>query len=153
MRFGTIGLGEALGAVLAHSEVAQSAKDGPYKIAKGTELTEDHLTDLAAAGIAQVTVAQLSPSDVPEDSAAAALAAVLPGRAAGLELGSCFPGTCIARSKCLSRDSPNLSCFSLNAALRCESGDFGAGSLSRTWTSRWPCVFCASRCETTPFAA
>ena len=70
MRFGPVPVAQALGAILAHRETA-----GEVVLAKGHVLTAPDLTALAAAGLTQVTVAQLDPSDVGEDTAAGALAA------------------------------------------------------------------------------
>lgn len=75
MIFGKVPLDQAAGAVLAHSMQAAGAR--PYRIAKGTVLEARHLADLAAAGVAQVSVARLEPGDLPEDAAARALAAAL----------------------------------------------------------------------------
>ena len=74
MRFGPVSLPEALGAVLAHSELA-----GGRRIAKGTVLGEADIAALRAAGLATVVVARLDPGDIGEDAAAARLAdALLP---------------------------------------------------------------------------
>ena len=72
MRFGPVPLTQALGAILAHSELLD---DG--RLRKGTVLGPAELARLAAAGLAEVTVAHLDPDDVPEDAAAARLAAAL----------------------------------------------------------------------------
>ena len=72
MRFGPVPLTQALGAILAHSELLD---DG--RLRKGTVLGPAALARLAAAGLAEVTVAHLDPDDVPEDAAAARLAAAL----------------------------------------------------------------------------
>lgn len=89
MRFGPVPLAEALGAILAHSEVLPQGR-----LRKGQVLTPDHLAQLAAAGRDRVTVARPGPGDVPEDAAAARLAAALvpdPGRA-GLAVSAAFTG-------------------------------------------------------------
>ncbi|MGB3315419.1 MAG: molybdopterin-binding protein [Albidovulum sp.] len=72
MRFGPVPTTEALGAILAHSQMA-----GGRKIAKGTVLDATAVAVLRDAGIAKITVARLEPGDVVEDAAAAALAAAL----------------------------------------------------------------------------
>ncbi|KPA22988.1 hypothetical protein shim_12810 [Shimia sp. SK013] len=71
MRFGSVPVAEAEGAVLAHSLVADR------RIPKGTVLGPDHITRLAAAGFSEVTVARLEAGDVDEDTAATQLAAAV----------------------------------------------------------------------------
>ncbi|MFY0616825.1 molybdopterin-binding protein [Shimia sp.] len=74
MKFGTVPLSGAEGAVLAHSLVADR------RIPKGTVLTRAHLEVLSAAGFDTVTVASLEDGDIDENRAAARLAdAVLKG--------------------------------------------------------------------------
>ena len=70
MKFGPLATVDATGAILAHSLRLAS---GVLK--KGTRLTPEHLADLTAAGIAEVTVARLEPGDVGEDAAAARIGA------------------------------------------------------------------------------
>jgi molybdenum cofactor cytidylyltransferase len=78
MKFGPVPLGDAEGGVLAHSMQAQAPDAGKrYRIAKGTCLTAQHLTDLAAAGHIDVVIARLEEGDVEENAAAAALAAAI----------------------------------------------------------------------------
>ena len=72
MRFGPVPLSEASGAILAHSELL-----GDGRLRKGTVLGPSEIARLAAAGLAEVTVAHPDPDDVPEDTAAARLAAAL----------------------------------------------------------------------------
>ena len=72
MRFGPVPLSLASGAILAHSELL-----GTGRLRKGTVLGPPEIARLAAAGLTQVTVAHLDPDDVPEDAAAARLAAAL----------------------------------------------------------------------------
>ena len=72
MRFGPVPLDQARGAVLAHS------LDTPAgRLRKGTVLGQPEIAALAAAGLAEVTVARLDPGDVPEDDAALTLAQAL----------------------------------------------------------------------------
>ncbi len=85
MRFGSVPLAAASGSILAHS---QRTPDG--KIAKGRVLGADDLAALAAAGIAEVVVAQVDPGDVAENDAAARLGAAL--TAPGLALSPAFTG-------------------------------------------------------------
>lgn len=78
MKFSAVPLAEAEGAILAHS-----LKAAARRVAKGTVLTPDDLTDLAAAGHSDLTVARLEPGDLHEDAAARALArAIVPDEAA-----------------------------------------------------------------------
>lgn len=72
MRFGPVPLSQAAGAILAHSELL-----GTGRLRKGTVLGPAEVERLAAAGLAEVTVAHLDPGDVPEDAAAARLAVAL----------------------------------------------------------------------------
>ncbi|MGQ0565244.1 MAG: molybdopterin-binding protein [Gemmobacter sp.] len=72
MRFGPVPLSQAQGAILAHSELL-----GDGRLRKGTVLGPPEIARLAAGGLAEVTVARLDPDDVPEDAAAARLAAAL----------------------------------------------------------------------------
>ena len=83
MRFGPVPLAEAEGAILAHSVTVAGRKLG-----KGLVLAAGDLAQLAAAGVAEVTVARLDPGDVDENAAAARLAAALVPDpcAAGLDL-------------------------------------------------------------------
>ncbi|MDA5557912.1 molybdopterin-binding protein [Shimia sp. MMG029] len=79
MKFGSVSLSEAEGAILAHSLVLSEADAGtrPVRIPKGTCLAKEHLQDLARSGIEAVTVARLERGDIGEDDAAKKLAAVL----------------------------------------------------------------------------
>lgn len=76
MRFGTMPVGEAEGAVLAHAVRAPAAG---VAFKKGRVLGRDDLDRLRAAGVEAVTAARLGAGDVPEDEAAARLAAVVAG--------------------------------------------------------------------------
>ena len=72
MRFGPVAVGEAEGAVLAHStEVAGG------RLRKGTVLGPHEVAALRDAGHRNVTVARLDPGDVGEDEAARTLAAAI----------------------------------------------------------------------------
>lgn len=80
MKFGSVKLAEAEGAILAHSMQAGQppyAKGLCYRIAKGTFLNAQHLADLAAEGHDEITVAQLETGDLHEDAAALTLAQAL----------------------------------------------------------------------------
>ena len=72
MKFGSVEVGEAAGAVLAHS-----VRLGAARLRKGLILTDNHVDALRAGGITHVTTARLDPCDIPEDTAAARLAGVL----------------------------------------------------------------------------
>lgn len=72
MRFGPVPLGAAQGAILAHSVPVAG---GVAK--KGTVIDGALLTRLRDTGLTEVTVARLEDGDVPEDAAAARLAAAL----------------------------------------------------------------------------
>jgi molybdenum cofactor cytidylyltransferase len=72
MRFGPVPLDQAEGAILAHS---LPLPDG--RLRKGAVLTAAHIARLSSAGLTEVTVARLDSDDVPEDAAAARLAAAL----------------------------------------------------------------------------
>jgi molybdenum cofactor cytidylyltransferase len=72
MRFGPVPLSEAEGGILAHSIAVDGAR-----LKKGRVLRAADLAALAAAGIAEVTVARLDPADMGEDAAASTLAAAL----------------------------------------------------------------------------
>jgi molybdenum cofactor cytidylyltransferase len=89
MRFGPVPLGEALGAILAHSVALPGGR-----LRKGAVLTDADLAALADAGLSRVTVARPDPGDVAEDAAAARLAAALvpDPPAAGLSAGPAFTG-------------------------------------------------------------
>lgn len=87
MRFGPTPIREAEGAILAHS-----LSVGGGRLRKGTRLSADDIARMAADGIADVTVAQLEPGDVPEDEAAALLAEAL--ASPGLRVGHAATGRC-----------------------------------------------------------
>jgi molybdenum cofactor cytidylyltransferase len=72
MEFGPVPLAQAIGAILAHSLML-----GGQRLRKGQVLTATDLASIAEAGLAEVTVARPGPDDVPEDAAAARLAAAL----------------------------------------------------------------------------
>ena len=74
MIFGQFALAEALGVMLAHT-----LKAGVRTLRKGHVLDGADLTMLREAGVAEVTGARLAPDDVPENEAAAEIAALLGG--------------------------------------------------------------------------
>jgi molybdenum cofactor cytidylyltransferase len=89
MKFGLVPVRMAEGAILAHSMQARRPGSGSgtdaqnsYRIAKGTWLTSAQLTDLAAEGHQEITVARLEAGDLHEDAAALQLArAIVPDEA------------------------------------------------------------------------
>ncbi len=80
MKFGPVPVGEAAGAILAHSVRHEGGA-----IRKGTILEAGNLKDMAAAGIKTVTVARLDPDDVHEDEAAEQLAHAVAGEGVHVE--------------------------------------------------------------------
>jgi molybdenum cofactor cytidylyltransferase len=76
MKFGEVAVGDAVGAILAHS-----LKLGATALKKGRILTSADLELIRAAGLPSITVARLEPGDVGEDAAAerVAIAAIGPG--------------------------------------------------------------------------
>ncbi|SDW47744.1 molybdenum cofactor cytidylyltransferase [Ruegeria halocynthiae] len=72
MKFGSVPLSDACGAILAHS-----VKAGDFKLRKGIALTSENIAHLQQAGLSEVTVARLEPGDCHEDEAAALLATAL----------------------------------------------------------------------------
>jgi molybdenum cofactor cytidylyltransferase len=85
LKFGTLAVGEALGAVLAHS-----VKLPGGTMRKGAVLGPEQIQRLVAAGVTSIAAAQLEASDVPEDVAAARIAAALAG--AEVEIGTATTG-------------------------------------------------------------
>ncbi|MGC8469099.1 MAG: NTP transferase domain-containing protein [Acetobacteraceae bacterium] len=72
MIFGLLPLGEAEGAILAHSH-----RIAGRMLRKGARLDREAIAGLAAAGLAEVTAARLEPGDIGEDLAAELLAEAL----------------------------------------------------------------------------
>ena len=72
MEFGPVAVDQAEGAILAHSVMLNG-----QRLRKGLVLGPADIANLRAAGIAQVIAARPGPQDVPEDAAAARLAAAL----------------------------------------------------------------------------
>ena len=85
MKFGAMPLGDAEGALLAHSIRVERAV-----FRKGRLLSAADLAVLAQAGVEEVTAARFEPGDMDEDSAAAAIAAAVAGE--GLEVAAPFTG-------------------------------------------------------------
>lgn len=75
MKFGPVATKDAGKTVLAHSLRVRSRSTGKsYRIAKGTPLNKDHISDLLAAGRDTVVVARFEVGDVEENNAATRLA-------------------------------------------------------------------------------
>src|SRR5258706_6205107 len=102
MRFGTLPLAEAEGAILVHSLRASGRL---FK--KGRLLGKAELDALAAAGIAEVTAARLEPGDVPEDIAATRVATAL--ASGGIRLSAAFTGRTKLYALCAGLAVPNPS--------------------------------------------
>ncbi|WP_422027927.1 molybdopterin-binding protein [Roseovarius sp.] len=87
MKFGTVPVAEAAGAMLAHS-----LKLPGGRLKKGHVLGAADLGKLAEAGIAEVTVARPDPGDLSENDAAEMLAGAIHDGAEGLHLSAPFTG-------------------------------------------------------------
>jgi molybdenum cofactor cytidylyltransferase len=87
MKFGDIPIGEATGAILAHSIRLERTV---FK--KGRVLSAEDVAALTAAGHTSIVGAQLGPGDVPEDAAAARIAAAVCG--SNLTRSAAFTGRC-----------------------------------------------------------
>lgn len=85
MKFGTVETSEAGGAILAHT-----VRVGGQTVRKGSRLTEETIAALAGSGVTSLMVARLESGDVPEDEAAARIAAVVAG--SGTVLGKSSTG-------------------------------------------------------------
>lgn len=78
MKFGIIPVKDALGHINAHSVAVSGGK-----ISKGAVVSKADIDQMQAAGVTQITVAQLAPDDLHEDAAAKVLAdALVPDPAA-----------------------------------------------------------------------
>lgn len=87
MQFGSIPLAEAEGAILAHGIKLEGRA-----LKKGRVLSAEDVAALAKAGHASVVAARLEPDDVPEDAAAARIAAAITGD--NLTRSAAFTGRC-----------------------------------------------------------
>lgn len=94
MKFGTIPIAEALGAILAHSLRADART-----IKKGRVLVSADLSALSAVGHKTIMAARLEPSDVGENDAARALAAASAGEHVEASRASNGRSNLIARSR------------------------------------------------------
>lgn len=80
MKFGSVAVSEAEGAILAHS-----IRHPGGTIKKGVVLSREQVDALDSAGIGEVLVARLEPDDVHEDEAAERLAQAIAGTAVRVE--------------------------------------------------------------------
>lgn len=87
MKFGTLSLDDALGAILAHSLQTRAGI-----IKKGRPLNAIDIEKLRAAGFLEVMAARLGDDDVGEDDAAAVVARAIAG--AGIRVAEPFTGRC-----------------------------------------------------------
>jgi molybdenum cofactor cytidylyltransferase len=85
MKFGAVAPADAKGAIVVHS-----IRTGTLVLRKGTVVGDAEIAALAAAGIAEITVARLEPDDVSEDVAAAEIAAAVAG--GGVHVDRAFTG-------------------------------------------------------------
>ncbi len=87
MKFGTIPLDHAEGAILAHS-----TKLPGRVFKKGHVLVRDDIALFTAAGHTDIICALLDPGDIPEDTAAARISEALAGK--NVNVGAAFTGRC-----------------------------------------------------------
>jgi molybdenum cofactor cytidylyltransferase len=80
MTFGTIAVGDAVGAVLAHT-----LRAGDRVLKKGRVLSDGDVAALAAGGHTTIVCARLSPGDLAEDAAATRIALALAGAGTRIE--------------------------------------------------------------------
>ena len=85
MKFGAVPIVDAEGCVAVHS-----IRKGGLVLKKGTRIGKAEIAALAAAGIADVVAARVEPGDVPEDAAAAEIAAAVAGD--GVRVDRAFTG-------------------------------------------------------------
>lgn len=87
MKFGPVALSDALGATAVHS-----IRQGDLVLKKGTLIGPAEVAALAAVGVKEIVVARIESGDVPEDQAAAEIAAAAAG--AGARTDRAFTGRC-----------------------------------------------------------
>lgn len=80
MKFGAAPLAEAIGGIVAHT----IRKDG-LVLKKGLRIGDAEIAAMRACGVTQIVVAQLEAGDVPEDVAAAEVAAAVAGEGTRVE--------------------------------------------------------------------
>jgi len=87
MKFGPLAPNDALGATAVHS-----IRQGDLVLKKGTLIGPKEVAALTAAGVKEVVVARVEAADVPEDQAAAEIAAACAGE--GARVDRAFTGRC-----------------------------------------------------------
>jgi molybdenum cofactor cytidylyltransferase len=87
MKFGAVAPNEAIGATAVHT-----IRSGTLVLKKGTPIGAADAAALEAAGIDSIVVARLEPGDVPENAAAAEIAAAIAGD--GVHVDRAFTGRC-----------------------------------------------------------
>src|ERR1700752_601295 len=85
MKFGSLPPREAEGAIAVHS-----IRKGGLVLKKGTLIGKSEIVALEAAKVSEIVVARLEPGDVPEDVAAAEIAAAIAGE--GVHVDRAFTG-------------------------------------------------------------
>jgi molybdenum cofactor cytidylyltransferase len=80
MKFGTVPLHEAEGAVAVHS-----IRKGDLVLKKGTVIGKAEIAALARTGISEIVVARTEPGDISEDTAAAEIATAVAGEGVRVE--------------------------------------------------------------------
>ena len=85
MKFGPVAIEAALGGIVAHA-----VRRDTLLLKKGDRVTASAIAALQAAGIAEITVAQLEPGDIGEDAAAGLLAQAIAG--SGIRVDPAFTG-------------------------------------------------------------
>jgi molybdenum cofactor cytidylyltransferase len=85
MQFGSISLDNAIGGILAHS-----VRAGGKLLKKGRVLGADDIAALREAGRGEIVIARLEATDIPEDEAAARIAAKCAGQS--VRVGAAFTG-------------------------------------------------------------
>ncbi len=103
MKFGPVPLDQALGAILAHSELLPKGR-----LRKGVMLESKDIAALREAGRQEVVVAQLDPDDLHEDHAAEHLAKAITGQGP-IRLSAAFTGRVN-----LIAEAPGVVCFDPN---------------------------------------
>ena len=84
MKFGPVSPAEALGATAVHT-----IRQGVLVLKKGTVIGPAEVAALQGAGISQITVARVEPTDVSEDQAAAEIASAVAGGGVQIGRASC----------------------------------------------------------------
>jgi molybdenum cofactor cytidylyltransferase len=85
MKFGPVAPADAKGGIVVHS-----IRQGGLVLKKGSVVDDADIAALMAAGVTAITVARIEPGDVPEDEAAAELAAAVAG--GGVHVDRAFTG-------------------------------------------------------------